>query len=67
MVSACLVDTTRTCGTETKMQPIREAYPSRDKNGQWWYADQKVKMIVMPEEEKQTYLNKMKNLSNKEK
>jgi hypothetical protein len=49
------------------MQPIREAYPSRDKNGQWWYADQKVKMIVMPEEEKQTYLNKMKNLSNKEK
>jgi hypothetical protein len=49
------------------MQPIMEAYPSRDKNGQWWYADQKVKMIVMPEEEKQTYLNKMKNLSNKEK
>lgn len=67
MAFVCLVDTTRTYGTETKMHPVDEAYPKCDESGQWWYAGQKVKMIVMPEEEKQSYLNKMKNLSNKEK
>jgi hypothetical protein len=43
------------------MEVINEAYPTLDKNGQWWHAGQPVRMVVVSEEEKQQYLNKMKN------
>ena len=34
--------------------------PTRDKEGQWWWGNKKVTMIVLPESEKDKYISKMK-------
>lgn len=33
--------------------------PKRDEYGQWWWGYQKIRMIVLPEEEKLAFIEKM--------
>ena len=42
---------------KNKLQIIQSYYiPRCDENGQWWWGYQKVRKIVLPEEEKQKFL-----------
>ena len=33
--------------------------PKRDEHGQWWWGYQKVRIVVLPEEEKLAFIEKM--------
>lgn len=37
--------------------------PTKDKNEQWWWGYQKVRMVVLPEEDKLKTLEKMRRVS----
>ena len=40
--------------------------PRRDENYQWWHGYQKVRMVKLPESEKQKFLDSLKNFKKDE-
>lgn len=64
MASDSLENTTKTSGT--KKNPALQWWmvPRKDEHNQWWWGYQKVRLVVLPDQEKlkEEYLNRFKHL-----
>jgi len=52
-----LENTMKTSGTN--YNPNNWIYPKQDSEGQWWYNDQPVELVVLPQSDKVEYLKSM--------
>lgn len=66
MASDSLGNTTKTSGTKKDKRHVMQWWmvPKADKYGQWWWGYQKVRLVILPDQEKlkEEYLNRFKHL-----